>query len=119
MAVVIGNGQVKLNNGNVVKADKGAWYDGQQFWDNTLSNPGQINSLSNQQGAGQDVSREVIAQTNPQNVQYIDQQRQQQNLPAISGGSGGTPTAGGGAMPQLQPVPTLDLPSLYEKIYGG
>ena len=119
MAVVIGSGQVKLNNGKVVKADRGAWYDGQQFWDDTLSNPGQINSLSNQQGAGQDVSREVIAQTNPQNVQYIDQQRAQQNLPAIPGGSGGTPTGGGGAMPQLQPVPTIDLPALYEKIYGA
>lgn len=121
MAQIIGNGQIRLNDGKVVQAQRGGWYDGQQFWDDTLSNPGQINAKSNQQGAGQDVSREVIAQTNPQNVQYIEQQRQQQNLPSLAGGSGGAGGGGGGSapMPQLQPVPTINLPELYEKIYGA
>lgn len=73
MASVVNAGanQVKLDNGSVVTASQGAWYDGQQYWGGTLSNRGQINSLSNQQGAGQMVSKEVVAQTNPNNVGYV------------------------------------------------
>lgn len=57
----------------------GGWYQGRQYWDGTLSEPGVIHPLSNQQGAGQAVSNEVIAQTNPANVAYIEQQRIQAN----------------------------------------
>lgn len=63
MAVVVGNGQVKLDDGSIVAAQQGAWYDGQQYWGGTLSNKGQINSLSNQQGAGKQVSAEVNRQS--------------------------------------------------------
>lgn len=74
MATIAGEGKVKLNDGKVVSAQQGGWYDGQQYWGGTLSAPGVINSLSNQQGAGQRVSNDVIAQTNPNNVAYIQQQ---------------------------------------------
>lgn len=70
MATVQGS-QVKLNNGQVVTPQQGGWYDGQQYWNGSLSSAGQINSQSNQQGAGQQVSSVVVAQTNPTNVDYL------------------------------------------------
>lgn len=79
MASVTG-GKVKLSNGKIVNPEQGNWYDGQQYWNGSLSNPGQIHPESNQIGAGQAVSREVIAQTNPNNVSYVDQQRQNLGL---------------------------------------
>jgi hypothetical protein len=53
----------------------GGWYSGRQFWGGTLSEPGQIHPSSNQPGAGQAVSKEVIAQTSPANVPYIAQEQ--------------------------------------------
>lgn len=88
MATVISGNQVKLNNGQVVSAQQGGWYDGQQFWGGSLSAPGQIHSSSNQQGAGQAVSNDVIAQTNPNNVSYIQAQKLQSGItPAYSTGA--------------------------------
>lgn len=55
---------------------QGGWYSGRQYWGGTLSAPGVINSQSNQSGAGQAVSNEVVKQTNPNNVAYIAQQQQ-------------------------------------------
>ncbi|MCR4306246.1 MAG: hypothetical protein NUV73_04145 [Candidatus Daviesbacteria bacterium] len=108
---------------------EGGWYNGRQFWGGTLSDPGVIHELSNQQGAGQAVSQEVVAQTNPANVGYVNQQRQQQKLPALNnstnpatfpGGDGsaagagaGTGIPGGVGFNQ----PTIDLPSIYDKLY--
>lgn len=94
MAVVLGGGKVRLNNGQVVTAQRGGWYDGGQFWDDTLSAPGVINSKSNQPGAGQRVSNEVIAQTNPANVAYI--QKQQATY---------QPSATSQPLPPAQPTP--------------
>lgn len=71
MATVISGNKIKLNNGQTVTAQTGGWYDGQQFWGGTLSQPGVINSQSNQPGAGQAVSREVVAQTSPENVSFL------------------------------------------------
>src|SRR3990172_6393886 len=93
MATVIDQNRVKLNSGQTVQAQVGGWYDGQQFWGGSLSQPGQINVQSNQQGAGQAVSQEVIAQTNPANVAYVNQQRQQVGLTP-------SPAAGAPASPQ-------------------
>ena len=42
---------------------QGGWYNSRQYWNGTFSQPGQINPLSNQVGAGQMVSPEVNAQT--------------------------------------------------------
>lgn len=53
----------------------GGWYEGRQYWDGTLSDPGQIHPASQQQGAGQNVSDEVISQTSPSNVDFIEKQR--------------------------------------------
>jgi ElaB/YqjD/DUF883 family membrane-anchored ribosome-binding protein len=74
MASIISGNQVKLNNGQTVTAQQGGWYDGQQFWGGTLSSTGQINSLSNQIGAGQAVSKEVVDQSGSANWQFIQQQ---------------------------------------------
>lgn len=93
MATIAGS-QVKLNNGQLVTPSQGAWYDGQQYWGGTLSNPGQINPLSDQKGAGEQVSKEVVAQTNPNNVQFIDSQinanqiKPPVSVPTSSGSSG-------------------------------
>jgi hypothetical protein len=124
MATVAG-GQVKLNNGQLVTPQQGGWYDGQQYWGGSLSSPGQINSQSNQQGAGQQVSNGVIAQTNPANVAYIQQQQQQ--APQASGGGGFTGSGlssggGGGAIGTgsgigFTPAPTINLPEIYNNLY--
>jgi hypothetical protein len=129
MATIIGNNQVKLNSGQTVQAQQGGWYDGQQFWGGTLSQPGQINSLSNQQGAGQAVSQDVIAQTNPANVAYINQQRQKTGLPPspvqapVNQPAAVQPTgqtsAGTGAGVGITPPATINLPSLYESLYAS
>lgn len=85
MAQVVNAGlnQIKLNDGSVITANQGGWYDGQQYWGGTLSAPGVINSLSNQQGAGQAVSSEVNAQSAAaqgvsadQFNNYLNEQRQ-------------------------------------------
>lgn len=57
---------------------QGAWVQGRQYWGGTLSQPGQIHPQSPQAGAGQKVSREVMAQTDPANVAYIGRLRAEQ-----------------------------------------
>lgn len=134
MAQVTGNGQVKLDNGQVVQAQQGGWYDGQQFWNNSLSAPGVINAQSNQQGAGQAVSKEVVDQSDPLKGQargtdwnYLQRQRQQQNLPSLpSGGGSGLPGgyntsgisgSGAGLGAGIAPTPTIDLAGQYKSLY--
>ena len=53
---------------------QGGWYEGRQYWGGTFSAPDQIHPSSSQQGAGQAVSKEVVAQTDPANVGYLAQQ---------------------------------------------
>lgn len=125
MAQVISGNQVKLSDGKVIQAQQGGWYDGQQFWNGTLSAPGVINSQSNQQGAGQAVSQEVIAQTNPNNVNYINEQRKKQGLPPSPSVNQPQPTpqptspgsAGGGGGVGFQAPETINLPQIYETLY--
>jgi len=100
---------------------QGGWYEGRQYWDGTFSEPGQINPRSTQQGAGQLVSNEVIAQTNPANVSYIQQQRQQANLPAQPAQTASFNQAGAVGQPGGSftgtPTPTFDPVSAYENLY--
>lgn len=136
MAQVIGN-KVKLSNGQLVTPQTGGWYDGQQYWNGTLSNPGQISSQSNQQGAGQMVSAEVNRQTSVAaglapnaNQDYINKLNStpapQVNTPAPAPVA--TPTASiGSGLPgsasSLSGVPggvstpaAIDLPGLYKTL---
>lgn len=107
---------------------QGAWYSGRQYWGGTLSDPGTIHPSSNQPGAGQAVSQDVVQQTNPANVQYIQQQQQQQqNIQPIQNinpmatptgmpsqtGAGATTGGIGAGFNQ----PTIDLPSIYKNLY--
>lgn len=128
MAQTIGS-QVKLNNGQLITPQQGGWYDGQQYWGGTLSAPGQINTLSDQPGAGQNVSNEVIAQTNPANVAYVQKQQQQYKpptqptqptqpsvSPTATTGVAGT-GAGTGMGELFKTQPTLNLPDLYNTLY--
>lgn len=66
MAVINGN----LADGKPMQV--GGWYNGQQWDGSKLSAPGTLSS-------GEKVSNEVIAQTNKNNVQFIEQQRMQAN----------------------------------------
>lgn len=61
----------------------GGWYNGKQWNANTQSF-GDVGVINNpdQQGYGQKVSNEVIAQTNPNNVSYIDSQIKASQLQA-------------------------------------
>lgn len=132
MAQVISGNQVRLDNGSVVTANTGGWYDGQQFWNGSLSQPGQIHPQSNQQGAGGLVSNEVIAQTNPANVDYIAKRRAELSLspsPATGVPQGqsyqpstyGTPTpSGSGAgidFSGITPQASINLPSIYQSLF--
>lgn len=131
MATVISGNKIKLNNGQIITASTGGWYDGQQFWNGTLSDPGVINSQSDQQGAGQAVSKEVVNQTNPSNWDYL--QKQNPSL-ASSGSSGSTPnwSSTSGFSPPSTSVTgaelsgmfnntasTLNLPELYQSLYNS
>lgn len=61
----------------------GGWYNGKQWNANTQSF-GEVGVINNpdQQGYGQRVSNETIAQTNPNNVSYIDSQIKASQLQA-------------------------------------
>lgn len=136
MAQVVGNNQIKLDNGKVITPQTGGWYDGMQYWNGSLSQPGQINTQSNQQGAGGLVSKEVIAQTDPKNVAYIDAQRAKMGLtPSPTSGvpsatpqvtatpSGSVPSTAtpSGELSGLNEAfgskPSIDLPNLYNNLY--
>jgi hypothetical protein len=92
MAVMVGT-QVKLDNGQTITPQQGAWYDARQFWGGTLSEPGQINAQSNQQGAGQDVSEEVNRQTSV--AAGLTPNANQDYINSLKGISTGMGTAGG------------------------
>lgn len=105
---------------------QGGWYGGRQYWGGTLSDPGTIHPSSNQQGAGQAVSEEVVAQTNPKNVTYVNAERQKVNLPTLTnipapsslpGGSfdASAPNAGLGATIGA-PQASINLPELYKSL---
>lgn len=109
---------------------EGGWYNGRQYWGGQLSDPGVINPLSNQQGAGQAVSKEVNAQsaaaqgTTPEKLEgYLQIQRNNQTaqpsgyagagvsgIPDVSGGGGG-----GGVGFDATTAP-LNLPDLYKNL---
>lgn len=107
----------------------GAWYQGRQYWDGTLSAPGVINSKSNQVGAGQAVSDEVNRQSSIAQGKAPDAIKTY-----LSGGAG---TGNGISMPSntykganavisgqgsgipggIQAPPTIDLKSIYDNLY--
>lgn len=114
---------------------QGGWYNGRQYWGGTLSEPNQIHPSSNQQGAGQQVSQEVVGQSaaaqgkTPEQFNAYFQQEQQRAAqtgakPTASTGTAGKPysagasgmPSGAGAMPQQ---PTLNLPNLYNTLYAS
>jgi len=120
MAQVVADGKVKLDSGQIINAQQGGWYDGQQFWGGTLSNPGQINAQSNQQGAGQYVSKEVVQQTNPNNWDYLQKQQQAMGVsPSPSNQMpsemipGSSPSGAGVGFSAPAPI---DLPGLYNTL---
>ena len=59
---------------------QGAWYSGRQYWGGTLSDPNVIHPSSDQPGAGQSVSKEVVQQTAPGNWDYVQQERKKAGL---------------------------------------
>jgi hypothetical protein len=106
---------------------QGGWYSGRQYWNGTLSDPGSIHQESNQQGAGQAVSNEVIAQTNPNNVGFIQQEQQKaqanpvQPAPTVAPtnfSQAGTTGQSTGAAPVVNPQPSINLPQIYENLYA-
>jgi len=109
----------------------GNWYQGRQFWDGTLSDPGVIHPQSNQQGAGQAVSAEVNAQSavaqgvSPQQLEsYLQQQRTAGAKVTPIGTptpvTAGQPTAPEtAAMPNLVAPATINLPQIYESLYSS
>lgn len=116
---------------------EGGWYAGRQYFGGQLSDPGVINPLSSQQGAGQAVSAEVNAQSaaaqgkTPQQLEaYLQAERDKQAKSGVVPSSQAVPSAGqpgsldlnGGAGTGLglgvgTPAPVLNLPELYKSLY--
>lgn len=137
MAQVIGNNQLKLNDGSVVAAQRGGWYDGRQFVDGSLSSPGQIHPSFGGVGAGDLVSKEVNLQSDtaqgnqPGDIErFLETQRQQVKQQGLvsprAGASAGTPqpaqagasgagTAGATGAP-IAPQPTIDLAGQFKSL---
>lgn len=53
---------------------QGGWYGGRQYWNGSLSDVGVIHPDSNQHGAGQSVSKDVVNQSSSANWSYIQNQ---------------------------------------------
>ncbi len=126
MAKVLSGNTIQLDNGQTIQANNGGWYDAQQFFNGTLSDPGVISSQSDQVGAGQAVSADVIAKTNPDNLTYVNQKRQNMGLSAVpqaSAPSPSSPSNPSGTTPNISSLfnPNgnnggLNLPSLYSTL---
>jgi hypothetical protein len=99
----------------------GGWYNGMQYFNGTFSAPGVINSQSPQQGAGQAVSNTVVAQTNPNNVSYIQKQQANPTNPQPAQPtqpSGGVQGSTGGQPLSLPQAPTFDLVAATNAAYN-
>lgn len=118
---------------------EGGWYAGRQYWGGKLSDPGVINPLSNQQGAGELVSPEVNAQSataqgkSPAQLEaFLQQQRNIQSKNNVNptqvvnpNPNAGMPTdvtmagvsTGAGTGVGITPAPVLNLPDLYKSLY--
>ena len=114
------------------KPQTGAWYSGRQAWQDssgqwTLSDPGAINPLSNQVGAGQPVSQEVVQQTDPNNWNYIQQEQAKAAANPITPAiptpapaptfNDSAQATGGGMGAGISPQPSINLPELYKSLY--
>jgi len=113
----------------------GGWYNGRQYWNGTLSDPGVIHPDSNQTGAGQVVSKEVNAQTSVAagltpnaNQDYIDAQnrlaKQNPVAPVATNPTTSTDGANMGASGAGLGIPTgsapeLNLPDTYKNLYDN
>ena len=122
-----------VSTGGVWK--QGAWYNGRQYWGGTLSEPNQIHPSSNQVGAGQQVSQEVVAQsaqaqgkTPEQLNQYFADERARSAgatrpsnpAPANFSNAGATGASGAsGAGAGFTPAPTINLPEIYKNLYAS
>lgn len=111
---------------------QGGWYEGRQYWNGTFSDPGVIHPWSNQIGAGQEVSKEVVQQTNPANWDYLQKLKQQpQPTPVMTvnqsnsnvsysntlSGSMGSTSNISGLLNQIQ-QPTIDIKGIYENLFN-
>ncbi len=70
MATLISGNQIRLDNGKIVAPEEGKWYDSRRYLNGQLLASGEYEP-------GKQTSAEVIAQTNPANVQYVQQQQQE------------------------------------------
>jgi hypothetical protein len=112
---------------------QGGWYNGRQYYNGTVSDPGVIHPQSTQVGAGNAVSAEVNAQSaaaqgkTPEQINtYLQSETQKSKSVAptqtINGNPNGmsgastTPTSGTG-LPTTTPQASIDLPKLYEELY--
>lgn len=115
---------------------EGGWYAGRQYWGGQFSDPGVINPLSNQQGAGQAVSKEVNAASAAQQgvsaqqlESYLQQQRDIQTKQNIQPSNSvqaptselhtGAGTSENAAATYAAPTTSLNLPDLYKSLYDS
>ena len=113
----------------------GGWYQGRQYWNGTLSEPGVIHPSSDQQGAGTIVSPEVNLQSDvvqgnqPGDIErFLEEQRRLaqgitgQDVAPTQPQPTGQPTgavSGAGVAPTgvLGGQPAINLPDLYKNLF--
>ena len=132
MAQVLAGNKIRLDDGKLVDAQAGGWYDGQQFWEGSLGAVNVINN-PNQVGYNQQVSPEVRAQSaqaqgvTPQQFdQYLAGQAQKtggafdpnvNSVAAMSGGMAGGGVPGGSMAGGISAPQTPDLKGIYDAAY--
>lgn len=131
MALVVGNNQVKLNDGSTITAKSGEWYDARQWVNGSLSQPGQIHPEFGGVGAGQQVSSEVNQQSDAaqgNNAGAIDkfiqeqlalQQQQGGNAQVSTPSTTGTGTGAGIAGSGFASPEVPDLASQFKDLMAG
>ena len=120
MAQLLSNGQIKKDDGTVVTPQEGGWYDARRYLGGQLLAPGQDQP-------GHNVSAEVIAQTNPTNVTYVQQKQKEAGMTPVSttpAGGGGSPapattTPSGGSSTAASSVPSIDLNAMYTQLMSS
>lgn len=114
---------------------QGGWYQGRQYWDGKLGDPGVLVN-PNAVGAGQLVSKEVNLQSDaaqgnqPGDIEkYLEAQRKKQSQMNVQPtGYAGTRTqstgtqslpGGSGSMPEMAQPETINLQEQYKTLYEG
>ncbi len=102
--------------------EQGGWYEGRQYWDGQL---GPVNQVMNpgESGFGQQVSEEVVKQTDPANWEYIQQQQAKESVSSSATNqpfnqpSAPSSASAGDISGAFQAPETLDITKMFANLH--